>query len=708
MTQLVVKDNVKILIVDDQVANISVLSDTLSDLAEIYFTTNGEAALQQAAALQPELILLDIEMPGMNGFEVCQQLKSDPNTADIAVIFISAHEEAQFEFHSLAYGGIDFIHRPFNRAICRLRVQNHLLLRQQAKALILSKEALFVEKQRLLVTLNSIGDAVIATDTAGIVTYMNPIAERMTGWRQRDAIGCLVTQVMDLRDADSHQPSINPIELALTERRIVAMALNCELISLDGQACHVEDSAAPILDSDGNMLGAIIVFHDVSEALALANKMSHLANHDQLTGLPNRILLHDRIHQACRQAAVIDRKIAVMLIDIDRFKFLNDSLGHKSGDELILQLAKRLQSILDPDHTLARIGGDEFVLVSPDILHIEQISILAQRLVRLMQQPFEIDCGKYNMSLSIGISVYPIDADNEEALMRHADVAMYKAKQEGRNRYCFFSDELGDIMLQRHLQEQQLREAINNNRLEVYYQPKNALASECIIGAEALVRIRNLDGSLMPPADFIPLAEETGLIVPLGKQVLVKACLQAAQWQEQGFTIPVSVNIAAAQFADPSIVKLVQNTLLECRLPAELLELEVTESALMLDASRTADLLQQFHSLGVSIAIDDFGTGYSSLAYLKRFHVDVLKIDMSFVKDMLTDENDLAIVRTVISLGKSLNIALVAEGIETAEHRLQLLEMGCESGQGYLYSKPLPENDFIAYLRSKFAKDSSA
>jgi len=689
-----------ILIIDDQVANITLLTEILNDLADIYFVVKSTEAFERALELQPDLILLDIEMPELDGFEVCKQLKNHPLTAGISVIFVSAHAEAEFEFNSLSYGAVDFIGRPFNRAICRLRVQNHLLLQQQATALKRSKQQIYAEKQRLLVTLNSIGDAVIATDVDACITFMNPIAEKMTGWRQKDAIGKPITDVMQLRDADTKQSCLNPVVLALREKRTVAMALNCELLRLGSKdAVAVEDSAAPIFDSDGAMLGAIMVFHDVGQARALAMKMSFLANHDPLTGLPNRVLLHDRLHQACKMAVTVGRQVGVIIIDIDQFKFLNDNLGHHAGDELLLQLAKRLQVIMEPEQTLARIGGDEFVLVFPDIAHVEQISNLAQNFLRLMRQPFEINNKKYSMSLSMGISMFPADSSNEEELMRHADMALHKAKLEGQKRFCFFSEEMGQRMMLRHQQELSLRSAIDRNRLEIHYQPKVALQTGALIGAEALVRLRDETGKLIPPNDFIGLAEETGLIVPLGKMVLIKSCQQAAAWRKAGFVLPLSVNIAAAQFSEPGLLSLIQQLLVDYELEPELLELEVTETALIQNPERTAEVLKQFRKLGLRIAIDDFGTGYSSLAYLKRFEVDVLKIDMSFVKDMLVDRNDYEIVKTIISLGKSMNISLIAEGIETAAHSKELLAMGCEFGQGYFYSKPLAADDFLAYLK---------
>lgn len=690
-----------ILIVDDQAINITVLTDMLQDLGQVFFATSGKEALAKATELMPDVILLDIEMPGMSGFDVCRQLKDNPLTQAISVIFVTAHAEAEFEFHSLSYGAADFIARPFNRAICRQRVQNHLQLQLQAKALQQSKDALYAESQRLLVTLMSIGDAVIATDTSGLVTFMNPIAEHMTGWREADAIGQPIDEVMCLRDADSKGETLNPIRIALNEKRRVAMALNCELVTRgNGNVISVEDSASPIFDHSNQMVGAIVVFHDVSEARAMALKMTYLANHDQLTGLPNRVLLHDRLARACQIAQTTQNKVGLMLIDIDRFKFVNDSIGHQNGDVLLQKIAKRIGAVLESEHTLARFGGDEFVLIIPEVAHLEQLSNLARQITRMMEKPLQLDEASYSLSLSIGVSVFPDDASSEDELMRNADVALFKAKQEGRNRIHFFSDELGELLQQQHLQEQALRESIKKQRAEVLFQPIVELSTGMVFAAEALVRLRQDDGSLLSPLHFIPLAEETGLIVPLGKQILLKACEQAALWQEQGMKIPVSVNVAAAQFVDPGFINMIEFALLEYGLEPALLKLEVTETALIRDPNLTSDILRQCRQLGVRIAIDDFGTGYSSLSYLKRFKVDMLKIDMTFVRDMLKDRNDYEIVRVITALGQSMGITLIAEGIETQAHKDSLIALGCQYGQGYLFAKPLSAKDFLHFITS--------
>ncbi len=681
----------KILLVDDQASSLLLLRELLQDIATLYFATDGNHALALAREHQPELIVLDIEMPGMDGFAVCKALKNDPATRDIAIVFITSHIDIEHEISSLSEGAIDFLRKPLHAATCRIRIKNLLDLGRYSRQV----EA---EKEWLRVTLNSIGDAVIATDLDGKISFMNPIAERMTGWIARDALHRPIEEVMQLRDAHTLEPHWNPIYFALKEQRVVAMALNCQLVSRTGQLFQVEDSAAPIIDHNGQCLGSIVVFHDVSESMALALKMSHLANHDPLTNLPNRVLLYDRIEQAIKKAEQLHHKSALLLIDLDHFKYVNDSIGHNFGDLLIKQASERLNSICTTGATLARLGGDEFVLVLPELWSIEEVGLFTSQVHSQFQQPFVLEDKKYQMAVSIGVSIYPDDAQTIEMFMRHADVAMFKAKSEGRNRTSFFSDELEQQIIHRHQLELLLRETLTNQQLQVYYQPKLYLETGKLLGAEALARMQNHQGQWVSPMEFIPLAEETGLIGELGQQVLRQACEECLSWQQLGYQVPVSVNIAAAQFADPLLVKQISSLMTELQMPARLLELEVTESALMLDVSKTQIMLSQLKAAGICISIDDFGTGYSSLSYLKKFQVDVLKIDKSFVHEMLTDRGDMEIVKAVISLAQSMNLQLIAEGIELEAQKDKLQELGCQMGQGYFFSKPLSATDFKEYL----------
>ncbi|EWH11955.1 response regulator receiver modulated diguanylate cyclase/phosphodiesterase with PAS/PAC sensor(s) [Catenovulum agarivorans DS-2] len=683
-----------IVIVDDEITSVLILENAVQELGHVTYTTDPAEAVGLITDLQPDLVLMDIEMGDYNGVELCKKLKDNPHTANIAVIFVTAHDNPDIEFFSLDSGGIDFITKPINRKVCKLRVANQLALRHYAEDLEVAQRALFSEKEHFRATLNSIGDGVIATDAHGIVTFLNPIAQHMTGMTEAEAIGQHIENVMNLKDATTHHKSINPAVVALYEQRVVGMALNCQLYSHTGNIYRVEDSAAPIVDAHGNITGSIVVFHDISESIAMAVKMNHLANNDQLTGLPNRILLHDRLEQAIKVSQQNRLKTALMLVDIDNFKYLNDSLGHHIGDMLIKQVAKRLEFVMDANCTLARIGGDEFVLLVPNVKEVRQLNLIAADIQEIIQKPFVIDNQEYSLSVSVGISVNPTDAETEGHMMRNADVAMYRAKQQGKQQSCFFSQGLENDLNERMELEQVLREAIDKNSIEVVFQPQIDLASQQVIAAEALARLKGKDGDYIPPPKFISLAEELGLITKLGEQILRKSCFAAKDWYDQGKPIRVCVNVSALQFCSEGYFDQVFAVLEDTNLKTSLLELEVTESLLMQDVDLVEGILRDLSLTGIFIAIDDFGTGYSSLSYLKRLPVDVLKIDQSFVREMLDDKQSMDIVRTISDLGHSMQLKLVGEGIETAEHEQILKSFGCQMGQGYLYHKPLHKADF--------------
>lgn len=693
---VVLDQEINILIVDDEPDSLVILASLLDGLGVVISASSGEEALVLAKKHQPSIAILDIEMSGINGIELCEMLKADPNTADVSVIFITSHTEANIEYKALEIGGVDFISKPLDGKICRQRIKNHIELKKASEALQHAENVSFKEKERFRVTLNSIGDAVIATDAQGLITYMNPIAEHMTGWLMKSALSRKIEDVMTLRDAETKATVINPIRLALEQNRIVGLALNCQLVSRDNVVYRVEDSASPIKHKN-RIIGAVIVFHDVSEAVAMAVKMNHIANHDQLTDLPNRVLLHDRITTSINIAQTNQSAIALLLIDIDRFMLINDSVGHYEGDRIIQMMAKRLVKFKAAASTLARIGGDEFVLLVPNINKYTDVDNIAENIVEAFRAPFVINDQEYKLTVSIGISLYPFDANSEERMMRHADVAMYRAKEQGRDQHCFFSNELETTLLQRHNIETVLREAIKTDALEVHFQPQIDLSNGKIVAAEALARLKH-QGSYIPPLDFIPVAEEVGLINRLGEQVLLKSCQTAYRWQAAGHRIKVAVNIAPKQLSSPEFYDQVIDILSKTKLPAKYLELEVTESALMHDLEATKLLLQRFRQAGISIAIDDFGTGYSSLSYLRLFNVHTLKIDQSFVFDMLEDEQSLSIVKAIIGLANALSLTIIAEGIETEKHSLSLTELGCDIGQGYFYSKPLIASNFEQLL----------
>ena len=796
----------KILIVDDDPISRLMMADAVAELGHIVEAETGSEALKILQEFSPEVILLDIQLPDMLGYEVAREIKSQGKNSQSRIIFVTSNAPGRSEELALDSGGIDFIEKPIHQRVCALRVRNQLLSVQQERRILTQAKDLTAilerlpvhvsywnedwrqqysnedgfpyvkvkaytgccveeffeaslaatiqqcaisaederlkrrvvdidceppmsvqlqvssriddqgergylltlhditelrrahqatadEKERFFTALRSIGDAVICTDDQGLITFMNAVAEHMTGWSWHEAKLQAIETVMQLHDALTRQPSINPVRLALSEQRTVGMALNCQLTGRHRQVFRVEDSAAPIRDSRGNITGAIIVFHDVSEAIAMAVKMNHLAYHDQLTNLPNRILLLDRLEQGMQVSMANRQKLAMLIIDIDHFKYINDSHGHDAGDTLIVQLAKRLESVIPQGATLARVGGDEFIVVLPNLKNDNDIDNVCLRINVLMKKPFDATL-QANLSVSVGVSIFPDDASSQEELMRHADVAMYRAKYEGRNRFCYFSPALEERLIARRTIEQRLRWALVHDSLDVYYQPKLNIRTGELIGAEALCRLIGEDGAHISPLEFIPIAEETGLINELGQQVLWKSCKQLNAWLKAGHNLSLAVNTTVAQLEDSSFIHHVEKMLTHYQLPPESLQIEVTESALIDNGEAVESVFKSLKKLGLSIAIDDFGTGYSNLAYLKRYSVDVLKIDQSFVKDMHQNQSDHDIVYAIVGLARSLGLTLVAEGVETPQQKDMLAKMGCEIAQGFLFDRPIPAKIF--------------
>lgn len=407
-------------------------------------------------------------------------------------------------------------------------------------------------RERMRVTLTSIGDGIIATDDQGLVTFLNPVAERLTGWISGEAIGLPIETIMDFRDVTSRNVKVNPLRIAISERRTVEMASNCMLISRTGEEFGIEDSASPIREANGRLVGAVIVFHDVSEVRAMAIKMSHLAQHDALTDLPNRILLQDRLEIALVRAPRRKERFAVLFLDLDHFKQVNDTLGHSGGDELLCVVANRLVNSVRAGDTVCRQGGDEFIVLMQDIESTSQVTAFAHRLLAEMRRLFELETvggiSQASITCSIGIALYPEDGDSSETLLQRADAAMYLAKQSGRDQFHFCSLKMENELLARHVLIEQMRTALNEGGFSVVYQPLVESSTYLLTGVEALVRWQNNDGNWVPPGDFIPLAEESGLILRIGQFVLQTACRQCRQWTDEGIgDVSVSVNISPKQ-----------------------------------------------------------------------------------------------------------------------------------------------------------------
>lgn len=564
-----------------------------------------------------------------------------------------------------------------------------------------AEEALFREKELAEVTLRSIGDAVITTDPTGSITYLNPVAETMTGWRNAQAYGRALTDVLHVVDGMTRAAVPDPMNVALRENRRTGLSTNTVLIARNGREIAVEESAAPIHDREGHVVGGVLVFRDVSETYAMAMRMTHQAQHDFLTGLPNRVLLVDRLNQTMALARRNGTKAALLFVDLDRFKQVNDSLGHDAGDELLKVVAGRLKACVRETDTVCRQGGDEFVLLLGAVHDMRDAGQVAEKILASCTQPYLIRGHEAHIGASIGISLFPDDGTDADALTRNADAAMYHAKQLGRQNYQFYTAAMNARAHESFALENDLRRALRDNELALHYQPLYDVASGELIGCEALLRWHHPQRGLVQPGDFLPLIEDGALNVPVNQWVLREACRQNQAWRAAGLNPPpVSVNLSAAQFKRSDFLPSITEILAETGLESRYLNLELTENIVMHDADANIEVLQSLRAMGVRVSIDDFGIGYSSFGHLRRLPIDVLKIDQSFVRDLPNDADCAAITSSIIGIGKTLRHRVVAEGVETNAQLQFLRAQGCDAVQGFYYSTPLPAHDFEQRLGS--------
>jgi diguanylate cyclase (GGDEF)-like protein len=467
----------------------------------------------------------------------------------------------------------------------------------------------------------------------------------------------------------------------------------------NGDIIWISENARAVFDDDGTLQSYEGTVEDVTDRKLYQARIEQQANYDTLTGLANRSLLQDRLEQALIAASSYHTRVAVAFVDLDRFKYINDSLGHHVGDELLRTMADRLESCVRDCDTVARLGGDEFVVLITGQTGVDLVRNIVERMLQSVTQPWVTEHGEFNVSCSIGVALYPSDGLDAQTLLKHADSAMYRAKESGRNNFQFFTRELNALMIERLAMESSLRRALERDQFMLEYQPRVDLKTGGIIGAEALIRWRLPEQGVVAPGRFIPLAEETGLIVPIGKWVLKAACAQNKAWQTAGLEpIIVSVNVSARQFRQDNLARTVAEVLEETGLEARYLEIELTESMVMHDAQQLVAMLGDLKRLGVQISVDDFGTGYSSLSYLKRFPVDRLKVDRSFVEHLATDSDDATIVRAIITLGHNLGLKVVAEGVEQPE-QLNFLRLNhCDEAQGFIYCRPVDSDELATKL----------
>jgi len=658
--------------------------------------TNAECMIeaeQRLAERATDIILLDPGLPDAQGMEAVRRVQAA--APHIPLLVLTGRDDEALAARALQEGAQDYLIKGQVEGRGLLRA-----LRYAAERKVL-EEALFVEKERAQVTLNCIGDAVASTDMSGDLTFINLVAERLTGWSWQEAEGRPMSQVFRILDARTRETIPNPMDRAVGRDQIGQLPPDSILIRRDGLEIPIEDSVAPIYDPHGQATGAVIVCRDVSKARAMAVQMTHSAHHDVLTGLPNRLLLNDRISHAIAFATRHKKKAALLFLDLDGFKHINDSLGHPIGDQLLQSIANRLVSCVRNSDTVSRQGGDEFIVLLSEVERPEDISIMTKRILGALAEAHSIDEHDLRITSSIGVTIYPDDGTDAETLIKNADTAMYQAKDSGRQSCRFFEPAMNVRAVERQFLEQSLRRALERQEFTLHYQPKINLRTRAVTGAEALIRWTHPARGPISPAEFIPIAEDCGLILPIGNWVLREACKQAQAWVNEGLTLAtMAVNISAMEFCDGDFLEGVFAILKDTGLDPQSLELELTESVFMKRAEFAESILKTLRGRGIQLALDDFGTGYSSLSYLGKYQVDCLKIDQSFVRQITTVPDETSIVTAMISIGRSLNLRVVAEGVETQEELAFLQAHECDDVQGYYFSRPVPAQRFARLLTS--------
>jgi diguanylate cyclase (GGDEF)-like protein/PAS domain S-box-containing protein len=560
--------------------------------------------------------------------------------------------------------------------------------------------SLFEEEERAQVTLHSIGDAVITTDAKGIVQYLNPVAESLLGDMSVTLRGRSLGAIFQVVDDRGRHTGVDLVALCLEKSQLVKLPEPSILSGQAGHECAIRASAAPIHDQQGRIAGVVIALSDVTETRRLIEQMVYQATHDALTHLPNLNLLRDRLKHAIARAQRTGQNLALLFVDLDHFKKINEGLGHTAGDALLRAVAARLLGCGRKEDTIARVGDDEFICMLEGLCQEDRVADFARKLVKILGSPFQIENHECFVTASIGVCLFPKDGEDAETLLKNADTAMHRAKDNGRDNIQFYARDMHVRTLERLTMEQHLRRALERQELELHYQPQMDLRQDRIIGVEALLRWRHPQRGLVSPLEFVPLAEETGLIETIGEWVLKTACQQAKAWQRQGLpALRMAVNMSPRQFLRPNMADTVARILRETELEPQLLDLEITESLLMKNVEGGIATMHALKAIGVRLSIDDFGIGYSSLNYLKQFPIDQLKIDKSFLYEIVTNRDDAAITLAMIAMAHSMRLTVIAEGVENETQLAFLRANQCDEIQGYHVSHPLPPHEISTLLQ---------
>lgn len=685
-----------LLIADDNADMRSYLRDLLSEAGHcVHTTSNGDEALAASLALAPDLILADVMMPGMDGFALLKALRERPQTSGLPIILLSARAGEEARIEGLAAGADDYLVKPFHARELVARIDGTLRL---ARARRDATEAL----RQAAAVFNNTSEAILVTDSERNIVSVNGAYTKISGFTMDEVRG----KNPRLQKSGRHD---NAFYEQLWQNLEHNGHWQGEMWNRrkNGEIYPSWENISVVKDEQGRVANYVSIFSDISAIKAAEEQLRQLAHCDSLTGLPNRLMFANALSKTLKRAPRHQKKVALLFLDLDRFKLINDTLGHAAGDELLQEVARRLQRCVRDEDLVARLGGDEFTIVLEEINEPEDVSAVARKIIVALAEPIFIQQRNIVTSTSIGISIYPTDADNAEDLAKAADAAMYRAKARGRNTFEFYTAQLTADALRHLAVEHDLREALVNQQFELYYQPQVDLATGRIIGVEALLRWHHPVQGLMLPDEFIRVAEESGLIQPIGVWVMREACKQAAAWLMAGIApLRMAINISSRQLLHdhllPSLTQAIHESGLD---PANIcIELEITEG--ILQAIECAPILQDLKTLGVTIAIDDFGTGYSSLSRIKHLPIDTLKIDKGFIHDIPDDVDDKAISATIISMAHNLGLKVIAEGVENEAQLSFLRSQGCAFGQGHLFSPAVPAAD-IAELSVRFKLDDS-
>jgi diguanylate cyclase (GGDEF)-like protein/PAS domain S-box-containing protein len=715
------RDKIYILLVDDRPENLLALEAIIErEEYKLVKANSGEEALKFLLKYDFAAILLDVQMPGIDGFETAKIIKAREKTKNIPILFITAnHLDSQHIFIGYSIGAIDYILKPFDPIVLKAKVDGFVELYKLNQQLVKQAAMLSENKNELETAYKELShlaaelriseglanvisetsmDTMVIMDETGTILKVNPAVEQMFKYHASEIIGENILMLFSSCDTSTSYikkilGTVNGVETFIfygNSENVIATRRN-------GDTFPVEIQIGKRIVQDRTIIA--ITIRDLTKQKQYDEIITHMAYHDSLTDLPNRRLFNEQLIKMLEEAKYTNQLLALLFIDMDRFKFINDSLGHVVGDRVLQEIAKKLNECVDGDSLLARIGGDEFNMILPSANREKALEV-AERIVEKFKKPLYVDHYELFITISIGISIFPFDGEDTISLIKNADVALYRAKEQGKNSYKVYHSGMNIQSYKNFILQNDLRKAIERDELFIVYQPRIDIETGLITSAEALLRWNHPSLGTISPMEFIPLAEETGQIVEIGEWVLKTVCQQLKGWEAQGLVpLRVAVNFSAQQFLQKDLIPTINRMMNEWQVTGNMLEIEITESVILANESIVTNTLNQLKNLGIILSIDDFGTGYSSLNYLRRYPVHTIKIDQTFISDLTNPSSDSkALVSTIISLAKHLNMHVIAEGVETAEQLAQLRQLDCQEYQGFLFSPPVLPHQYEQFL----------